>query len=164
MAMTVAPRGPVTSNEHERPALTDAEVLLRKRRGSIFLADERGERIELPETVVRMVHQIVQSLAKGNPVEVTTMPKALSIQRAAEFLDLRPEDVVRLIDQGEIPFVQTGGVRRIRFEDVLAYKPTRDADRRAALTELTRLSQELGLYDLDDEATRPNRSQRVAEG
>jgi hypothetical protein len=163
MVVTVAPRGPVTSSEHERPTLADAEELLRERRGAIFLVDEQGNRIEMPETVVRLVHQIVQSLAQGNPVEVTALPKEFSIQRAAAFLDLRPEDVVRLIDQGELPVVESQGNRRIRFEDVLAYKPTRDADRRAALTELTRLSQEMGLYDLEDERIRRNRSQRGEE-
>jgi hypothetical protein len=112
---------------------------------------------------VQLLHQLVESLARGNPVQVTTWPKVVSIQRAAELLDLRPEDVVQLIDQDVLPVVQNGDLRSIRIEDVLAYKPTRDADRRAALAELTRLSQEMGLYDPDKEKTRLQRSRHVAE-
>jgi excisionase family DNA binding protein len=154
MVTTVTPRDPDVQEEHERRLLADAERLLRDRRGNLFLGDEHGNRVALPEPVVRLIHRVVQTLARGNGVEITALPKAVSIQEAAELLDLLPEDVVRLVDRGDLPAVQDGEFRRIRFEDVLAYKPTRDADRRAALAELTRLSEELGLYELDDEERR----------
>jgi excisionase family DNA binding protein len=163
MVMTVSPRGPVMSDENERPALADAEALLRGREGTIFVADARGSRAELPESAARLVHRVLRALANGNPVEVNVLPRELTIQHAAEILDLRPQDVVQLLDEGEIPFVEVDDLRRIRFEDVMAYKPTRDADRRAALAELTRLGQEMGGYDLDDEEARRTRVHEVAE-
>jgi excisionase family DNA binding protein len=150
MVVTVSPRGPVMSEESERPALADAEALLRERQGGVSLTDERGNQAELPETAVRLIHRVLRALANGNPVEVTALPKELTIQRAAELLDLRPQDVVALLESGEIPYVETSGFRRIRFEDVAAYRPKRDAERRAALDELTRLGQEMGGYDLQD--------------
>ena len=162
MVATKSRRGPMMSGEDERATLADAETLLRGTHGGVFVADERGTRVELPETAVRLVHQVVQALARGNPVEVTALPKELTIQHVAELLDVRPQDVVRLIDQGEIPVVQSGEFRRIRFEDVMAYRPKRDAERREALDELTRISQEMGLYDLEDEEVRRTRLHGVA--
>lgn len=157
MVTTIAPRGPVASDESEHQALADAEALLRGHEGRVYLADNLGNRSELPGTAVRLVHQVLRALARGNPVEVTALPKELTIQRAAEMLDLRPQDVVRLLDQGEIPFVhvQDSDFRRIRFQDVMAYKPKRDADRRAAMEELVRLSEEMGLYELDAASAQP---------
>jgi excisionase family DNA binding protein len=154
VATQTPPRGPVMSEEHERPALAEADALLRERDGNVYLTDERGNRVELPATAARLVHQVVRALARGNPAEVHVLPKELTIQHAAEILDLRPQDVVRLIDEGEIPSVQSDDLRRIRFQDVMAYKPKRDAERRAGLDELTRLSQEMGLYDLEYEKPR----------
>jgi excisionase family DNA binding protein len=161
MVTTVAARGSGMREADEQRLLDDAERLLRESRGDVFLEDEHGNRVGLPESVVRLVRQVVQTLARGNQVEVTAVPKVVSVQRAAEMLDLRPEDVVRLIDQGDIPAVQDGAFRRIRYDDVLAYRPRRDADRRESLAELVRLSEEMGLYDLDDEESREVVSDRA---
>ncbi len=145
MITTRPHRGPVTSTEEERLTLQEAERLLGDHPGQIALSDEHGHRIELPETAARLVRRVVQALATGNPVEVNVLPKALTISQAAEILDLRREDVVRLLDEGEILFVEDeSGLQRIRFEAVMAYKPKRDAERRAALDEIARIGQEMG--------------------
>ena len=123
--------------------------------GRLSLTDERGRRIELPETAARLVRRVVHALSTGNPVEVNVLPKALAIQHAAEILDLRPQDVVRLLDDGEMPFVRKDGVHYIRFEDVMAYMPKRDADRRGAMEEIVRLSEEMGLYELEAASEKP---------
>ena len=126
-----------------------AERLLGDQPGRLTLTDERGHRIDLPETAAGLVRSVVQALSKGNPVEVNVLPKALTIGHAAEILDLRRQDVVRLLDEGEIPFVEDAdGLHRIRFEDVMAYRPKRDAERRAALDEIARIGQEMGGYAL----------------
>jgi hypothetical protein len=52
-----------------------------------------------------------------------------------------------LVDTGTIPSRRRNGRARIRFADLIAYKAARDAERRHALDELTRLSQEWGLYE-----------------
>jgi hypothetical protein len=157
MVTVSAPRGPVTSQEYERPAFAEAEMLIDERQGSLYLVDERGRRIELPETAVQLVHQVVRALARGKPVEIHALPRELTIRQAADILDLRPEDVVRLLDEGEIPFVQADEFRLIRFEDAMAYRPKRDADRRAAMDELIRLSEEMGLYEPQAPREQPRR-------
>jgi excisionase family DNA binding protein len=156
MVTTSPPRGPVTSTEEERLELQEAARLLGDHPGRVSLTDEHGHRIELPETAARLVRRVVQALAQGYPVEVNVLPKALTIGHAAELLDLRRQDVVRLLDEGEIPFVEdTDGLQRIRFEDVMAYKPKRDAERRAAMEEIVRISEELGLYELEAASENP---------
>lgn len=164
MVMTSPPRGPVTSKEDERSDLQEAERLLRERPGRVFLTDEHGHRAELPETAATLVYQVLLSLAQGSPVEVYSLPKELTIRQAADILALRPQDVVRLLDDGEIPFVQAGDFRRIRFEDLMGYKPKRDAERRAALDEITRLGQEMGGYELSDKSGEAGRLPRNGTG
>ena len=64
----------------------------------------------------------------------------LTIQEAAELLNVPKQYLFKLLDQGEIPYV-------LCVDDVMAYKTRRDTEREAALDELTRLTQEYGGYD-----------------
>ena len=71
----------------------------------------------------------------------------LTTQEAADLLNVSRQYLVRLLEDGAMPFTKTGTHRRIRFGDLMAYKRARDATRRQGLKRLTRLSEELGLYD-----------------
>ena len=62
---------------------------------------------------------------------------------------------VKLLDAGEIPFTRPVRHRRVRLTDVLAFREYRRAERPAGLSELTRISEDLDLYD--DVATAPLR-------
>jgi excisionase family DNA binding protein len=78
----------------------------------------------------------------------------LTTQQAADFLNVSRPYFIRLLEQGAIPHTKTGSHRRVRLDDVLAYKRQRDAERRRALDDLVALSQEMGLYELGGEGCR----------
>jgi excisionase family DNA binding protein len=75
--------------------------------------------------------------------------KEVTTQQAADLLNVSRQYLVRLLDEGRIPFRKTGKHRRLRIEDVLAFKEERDKNRRAGLRELSRLTQDFGGYDAD---------------
>jgi hypothetical protein len=54
---------------------------------------------------------------------------------------------VRLLDRGDVPHHKVNRHRRIYVGDLIDYKRQRDAERREGLQKLTRMSEELGLYD-----------------
>jgi excisionase family DNA binding protein len=61
------------------------------------------------------------------------------------YLLIATEPLIQLLDKGEIPFRKVNTHRRVRYDDVMAYKNRVDADRRAALEELAALDQQMGL-------------------
>lgn len=108
-----------------------------------------GEEIRLPESLFRLLHQVVHQLAQGNGVTVVPFHQPLTTWEAAALLNIPQQHLVQLLNDGKIPFTGEGIKRRIRFDDLMAYQKKWDEFRRQGLAELTRISQELGLYSLE---------------
>jgi excisionase family DNA binding protein len=108
-----------------------------------YLVGPDGERVELPRSAVEALKVVIDALTRGRSVTLVSEDKEFTSQEAADMLHVSRPHLIKLLDQGEIPFHHVGSHRRLRVEDVFAYRERRDAERKAALAELTRLSEEL---------------------
>jgi len=108
---------------------------------------ETGEDIVLPAPAVRLLVETLVELGKGSAVSVVTIPAELTTQQAANILNVSRPYVVKLLEEGKLPYRKVGSHRRILLRDLLAYKREDDKKRMEALKELVALSQEMGLYD-----------------
>jgi excisionase family DNA binding protein len=71
----------------------------------------------------------------------------LTTQQAADLLNMSRQYLVRLLEENQIPHRKVGRHRRLKIEDVLAYKAGRSAARKSKLAELTQIAEEAGAYD-----------------
>ena len=144
---------PVAAPEEQQESLAALMELIRhvpsnESEPSAFkLVSPTGKVIELPESVFLLLERIIEVLARGEAISVVPVGKELTTQQAADILNVSRQYLVRLLDEGRIPFSKTGTHRRVRMEDLLSYKRQRDRNRMASLDELSRLSQEFGGYD-----------------
>jgi len=101
--------------------------------------------LKLPPKVLRLFADMLGSLAQGKAVAI--MPKELDIttQEAAMFLNVSRPFLVRLLEEGKIPFHKVGTHRRMRFEDIVKYKEGRQKISKNALQKLADQAQELGM-------------------
>lgn len=106
-----------------------------------------GEEIPLPETVFRLLSNVVRDLAQGHAVSIVPVHAQLTTQDAADLLNISRPFLIKLLDKQELPYHRVGTHRRIRFGDLMAYRERRAADRRKSLDRLAHMSQEYGLYD-----------------
>lgn len=76
--------------------------------------------------------------------DMTGMPPhgLLTIQEAAALFHVSRSFVVRLLDEGRIPFTRVGTQKRIRHSDLMAYQRQREVESAAALDELVAQAQE----------------------
>ncbi len=111
------------------------------------LTTPTGEVTEIPESVFLLLERVIEVLARGDAITVVPVGKELTTQQAADILNVSRQYLVRLLDDGRIPHRRTGTHRRVRMEDLVAYKRQRDRDRSASLDDLSRLSQDFGGYD-----------------
>lgn len=112
------------------------------------LVGPSGQRHRIPESVIHGLARIVEVLARGDALTIVPVGARVTTQQAADLLNVSRQYLVRLLDEGRIPYDRTGTHRRLKIEDVLAYKQKRDRERDAGLDELTRLTEELGGYDV----------------
>lgn len=107
--------------------------------------DGTSETVTIPQAAFRLLVRILAEMASGNAVRLIPHHAELTTQEAAELLNVSRPYLVRLLDDGRIPFHKVGTHRRVLFRDVMTYKAEHRRKRGAALDELTRLDQELGL-------------------
>jgi excisionase family DNA binding protein len=115
--------------------------------GACQIIGPEGQSLTLPESVFYLLERVVEVLARGDAITVVPVHKELTTQQAADILNVSRQYLVRLLDDGKIPFTRTGTHRRVRFDDIMTYKKERDRKRLDSLDELTRASQEYGGYD-----------------
>jgi excisionase family DNA binding protein len=146
-AVSVIEHEPVVADEGERTALSSMEDVLENTHSVLKLVGPHGKEIELPPSIFHLLQQIVHHLLHGQAITIVPLNKELTTQQAADVLNVSRPYLIKVLEQGEIPFTMVGTHRRIRFSDLMEYKRRRDAKREESLAKLTRLSQELGLYD-----------------
>jgi len=125
------------------PQLANANGTMQLR---VVEPDGGGETVTIPTAAFRLLVAILAQMASGNAVRLIPHHAELTTQEAAELLNVSRPYLVRLLDGGRIPFRRVGTHRRVLFKDVMTYKAEHRRARGAALDELTRLSQKLGLY------------------
>jgi excisionase family DNA binding protein len=143
------PRAPVQPSERERPAVRQLEAALSKPKRAL-LFDPDGGQIEFPKSVYNVLVQVVHAMSRGNAVAVIPISAVLTTQQAADILNVSRPYLIQLLDEKAIPFEKSkrpGSHRRIRLEDLLAYKSQRSSARRKVLEELTHEAEGQGRYD-----------------
>jgi len=135
---------PDPSEQEEIVALREQLVRIAgSRRPTARLVSADGVEAEIPASAFAALQAVVQDMAQGLTVTLIPHERELTTKEAATMLNVSRPFLVRLLDRGEIPFHRVGTHRRLRVEDVLAYRKQRAAARRAKLAELTRLSQDV---------------------
>ena len=149
-ARTVERHEPIVPAADEVRALHDAACALAgSANESATLTLPNGSTVEIPAPLMAAIRQTLDVMSNNLAVEITPVDRRLSPYQAARMLNVREEYVEKLLENGNIPVVTKGKFRYIEFEALLAYKRVKDAQTSAALDELTRLSEEMGLYDIE---------------
>lgn len=103
--------------------------------------------VVIPAVAFRFFVDVLAELANGNAVTVAPVHAELTTQRAADLLNVSRPYLIKLLDEGRIPFRRVGNRRKVQLVDVLDHKRRDDVRRLELLDELTREADELGLYD-----------------
>jgi excisionase family DNA binding protein len=93
--------------------------------------------IELPAGAVALLMDILEAMAAGQGVSLIPENAELTTVQAAVVLNVSRPYLIKLLEENAIPHRKVGKHRRIRMEDVMAYKARIDREREAVLDQLT---------------------------
>jgi excisionase family DNA binding protein len=140
---TLAPKT-VTPEEHERYA----QIMALLAEPGVKLTDAKGATVEIPESLRPTIRRLAELLAANKVIVLSAMERALTTQQAADILNVSRPYLIKLLDEGAIPYTMVGTHRRIQYDDLMAFHAVWYAERKAILDELTREAEEMGGYDL----------------
>ena len=111
----------------------------------LFTQDNQHEMIAIPPGALRLFMDVLTQLGQGRSVTIVPGKAELTTQEVADYLNVSRPYVVKLIESGKLPARRVGARRRVAFDDLVKFDELDRRQRRAALDELTRLDQEMGL-------------------
>jgi excisionase family DNA binding protein len=92
-----------------------------------------GDRVEIPEEIHRVLLKVVDALTHGLAVTVAPQSTTLTTQQAADLLGVTRPTVIKILNEGGMPFDRVGTHRRLLLGDVMSYREQRRAAQYAAL-------------------------------
>ncbi|RWB12317.1 MAG: helix-turn-helix domain-containing protein [Mesorhizobium sp.] len=135
------------------PSVDDAElaaqasrVLSRTKRDGAELKVQVGkETLRLPKSVGDLLYRLLTEMGQGNAVTVIPIHAELTTQEAADYLNVSRPYLIRLLEDGRLPFNMVGTHRRVKFSDLTAYRNSEEEERKKLMEELAAQAQELGM-------------------
>ena len=83
---------------------------------------EREQTIDLPAGAVDLLVHVLEAMAAGQGVKLIPESAELTTVQAADVLNVSHPFLIKLLDRKVIPHRKVGKHRRVRMEDVMAYK------------------------------------------
>ena len=90
---------------------------------------DQEEPIELPSGAVSLLMDILGAMAAGQGITLIPERAELTTVQAADILNVSRPFLIKLLEEGKIPYRKVGKHRRIRMEDVMNYKQMIDQER-----------------------------------
>lgn len=141
----------------EKPSLRDqqvagaslmhfAQAIKKKRSDAVTIRLQESEvAIAIPRKALELLEFILSSMAQGKALSLIPSDAELSTQQAADLLNVSRPHVVKLVEQGALPFKKVGSHRRIQLADLLTYEAQQAAQRAQHLHFLAQQAQALNL-------------------
>lgn len=136
----------VPSTDDAKVAKRSSETLARYVTQSLSVrVGNTNDEVELPEGAVRLLVDILVNMAEGNAVTLVPVHAELTTQQTADSLGVSRPFLIRLLEEGVIPYHKVGTHRRVYYKDVRAYKMRIAEERESALDKLAAEAQSLNM-------------------
>ena len=125
---------------------TTSDEVIRSKTGEVHIKiQETGASVRIPRKAFALLLTILANMSKGKSITLIPSNSELSTQQAADMLNVSRPHLVKLLEQGALPFKKVGRHRRILLQDLISYESRQAKNREEQLKFLARQAQEQGL-------------------
>ena len=111
----------------------------------VFISYGEGSSFAIPQRMIKYLTYMLSSMADGKGFRLIMGDEDLSSQEAADILHVSRPFLIKLLEQGQIPFQKVGKHRRVKLKDLHAYEERQQALRNQQLDYLAQQAQELNM-------------------
>lgn len=108
-----------------------------------ILDESKRADIVLTPALSGLLMELLRLIGRGDAVTLVPVSQMLTTQQAADILNVSRPFLIGLLERSEIPHTLVGRHRRVKAEDLFAYKRERDQRRSDALATLAKMDGEL---------------------
>lgn len=105
----------------------------------------KDEFLTIPKKALFLLFDILIDMAEGRSVTLIPSDSVVGTQQAADMLKVSRPHLVKLLEDGAIPFKKAGTHRRIGLKDLLDYQKKMKQNRKKKLQFLAEQAQELNM-------------------
>lgn len=109
--------------------------------------EETAEKIKIPLPALKLLGEILKAMGDGKMISIVPVATEVTTQAAAEILSCSRPHLVKLLEEGKIPFTKVGKHRRIKFDDILKYRQAMKQKQKQHIIDIMNADEEIGLYD-----------------
>ena len=104
--------------------------------------ESKPAEVTLSPALSGLLMELLRHIGRGDEVTLVPVHEMLTTQQAADILNVSRPFLISLLERGDVSYTMTGRHRRIKAEDLFAYKRERDGKRSKALSDLAELDAE----------------------
>lgn len=135
-------------SEHERAAANQLRTIIAANAAGdatlrVLDDEKKPAEVTLTPALSALLMEVLRHVGRGDAVTLVPVQQMLTTQQAADILNVSRPFLVNLLERDEIRFTTVGRHRRIKAEDLFAYKRARDEKRGKALSDLAAADAEL---------------------
>ncbi len=148
-----------TIQEYKRPTKSEREIAqLSYQALSNTLAQLNTEKVDieiegsndkivLPLNALKLLEEILKNMSQGKIISIVPVATEVTTQKAAEILGCSRPHLIKILEEGRIPYTKVGRPRRIMLEEVVSYKRKMKEEQKQHIIDIMNADEEDGLYD-----------------
>lgn len=114
---------------------------------NIVVSGQSNIVVPMPARAVHMILRVLEAMAEGTPISVIPHAAELTTQQAADYLNVSRPFLIKLLEEGKIPFRKVNRHRRVKVADLFAFEKNSRREREEAIAAMAAEAAELGLDD-----------------
>ena len=106
-----------------------------------------NDKIVLPLNALKLLEEILKNMSQGKIISIVPVATEVTTQKAAEILGCSRPHLIKILEEGRIPYTKVGRHRRIMLEEVVSYKRKMKEEQKQHIIDIMNADKEDGLYD-----------------